>query len=349
MMLSTESRRHTVWVCTLFALVLSLLPGSSAAADARVGLFEFGGRDYAADDLSPKLRALMYRLDVEHFERRRQIADEMIYELHLEAEATRRGISRRALAEELVGVAAPDDDAVQAFYAANKERIGRPLAAVEEQVRERLRSVAIEQRKQTLLDEIKREGGFKSHLVTPEPPPADIAIDGFPSKGRKQAPVTIVEFADYQCPMCKRAAAVMHRIAETYPDSVRIVFRDFPINRSGISRRIAEAGVCANEQDRFWDYHDLAFDRQHELTHESPLEFAAQLGFDMRRFEACLASASTSARVARSAREAKRLGLTGTPSVYVNGRALESNHLEQDLRRIIDTELARVHLESRHP
>ncbi len=319
-------------------LLATCLYAQSVRADE--SLFEFDGQAFTSLDLPPKLRTMLYELDLEHFERRRQLAEELLFKLYLKDEAERTNTSTEQLAEQWLSVDSPSEDAVTAFYAANQGRIGKPLEVVRDKIQEHLRSQGVERKKAELLQEVKRRGSFKLTFEPPAVPPANIATEGYPSKGSENAPITIVEFGDYQCHMCKRAAAVMHRLLESYPEDVRIVFRDFPINPSGISRKVAEGAWCAHEQQRFWDFHDLAFDLQHELSARSSTEFADHLGFDMTEFKACLTSERARQRVASSQRDARRLGLSATPSVYVNGQPLLSDDLEKDLRAIVERKIA---------
>jgi len=139
---------------------------------------------------------------------------------------------------------------------------------------------------------------------------------------------------------CVKLTVPLRRIAERYRDEVRIVFMDFPINPSGISRAVAEGAACADRQDGFWRYHDLAFDRQGGLSRDSAAQLAAELGIDVEAFRACLDSAFPRERVARSEAQARRLGLSATPTIFLNGRRLHLHDLENDLPREIDKILA---------
>lgn len=170
----------------------------------------------------------------------------------------------------------------------------------------------------------------------------DVAVAGRPSLGPDDAAVTIVEFADYQCPFCARYAR------ETYPalidrfgDRVRYVVRNYPLGaRHPHARKAAEAAECASDQGEFWTYRDHLFRNQASLDVESLNRFADELGLDPRAFRDCLESGEKADIVARDADDARRYGVRGTPTFFVNGRILVGAHsLEAFAERIRLAEL----------
>jgi protein-disulfide isomerase len=299
-------------------------------------LIRFGGEEYGVADASPRLRQLLYDLEVAHYEQHQMLADELLFEIYLKAESEERGVEPAVLARELLNVQPIDEEAVRRFYDDNAARIGQPYEEVRSRIAEHLRTEALRAKQAELLDAAKDEGDFELLLPPPSPPPIDIATRGYPRRGAESPSVTIVEFGDYQCPRCRRAADVLHRLVEEHPDHVQVIYMDFPINRSGISRKVAEGAVCAQAQDQFWPYHDLAFAHQARLDHDSPMKIARTIGLDEDAFSTCLDKGAGKARVAHAEREARRLGLRATPSIFVNGRPFRSRHMERDLENLID-------------
>lgn len=172
-----------------------------------------------------------------------------------------------------------------------------------------------------------------------EPIPFDLA--GFPSKGPDDAEVTLVKFADYQCSHCKQAHEILKTVLPDFLDRVRYVYLDFPINRSGISRKVAEGAVCADQQQRYWDYQELAFNQQQTLNQDSVIAIAEQLELDLPAFSRCLLDESTAARVKRAENQAIRAGLTGTPAFFINGRPVSlrqnlADELHAQLEQALD-------------
>ena len=318
----------------LIGLMLSGIAVHGIAADS--GLFRFEGKTYSADQASSKLRTLLYDLDLQYYEQRQALADEFLLELYVNEEAAKRGVSTAALARELLYIPSIQEDELRAFYDANAARIDQPYEQMRERIRQHLHDQQLRTVKLKILAKVKEEHDFEALVAPPESPPLEIATEGYPRKGAEAARFTIVEFGDYQCPHCSKAAKVLHRLVENYPDDVQVIYMDFPINRTGISRIVAEGAACALQQEEFWAYHDLAYERQSELNDRSPMAFAKILGLDEVAFAKCITGRGAKAHVARSADEARRLGLTATPSIFVNGRPLRSRHLERDLQRLID-------------
>ena len=262
--------------------------------------------------------------------------DDAVFDTHVADLATETGRDPATVRGELLAAEPPTDAEVEALYAANRERIGAPL----EQVRPRIEQFITAQRqagrKRQVLLALAGEGRFETALAAPQPPRIDIAIDGFPSRGAEQPKVTVVEFADYQCPYCRDAAGVLHELLKSNPDTLRVVYIDFPINPSGISREVAMGAVCAAEQDRYWDYHDLAFERQRQLDTQAATMLAGLLSLDTAAFESCLDKPETAAQVARAESEARRLGLDSTPTLFLNGRRLILQDIRNELPRVVE-------------
>ena len=216
----------------------------------------------------------------------------------------------------------------------------RESRLVHEQIARHLQRQATLERREAIIARLKSEGGFRLLIAPPEPPPLVIDTRGRPVRGDPSAPVTLVEFSDFQCPNCKRSVQVMELLFEQHPDAVKLVHMDFPINPSGVSRRVAMGGVCAQDQGRFWQYKALAFARQEALDEGSPRALATELGLDIERFGACMRDPATRGKVQASEREGKRLGVTGTPTLFVDGRPFPSSHLLRDLGEYIEKRTA---------
>ena len=159
-----------------------------------------------------------------------------------------------------------------------------------------------------------------------------IGVDGRPSLGAEDAEVTVVEFSDFRCPYCKRVAQYVEIVAASYRDSVRFVFRHMPLD-SGCNpyvRRslhpgaceLAAGAACADEQDRFWAYHDVAFHTEGEVTTELLGTIAQEAELDMTAFRECLDSDRGREIVRQDIETAVKLGVTSTPTMFINGRAL---------------------------
>jgi protein-disulfide isomerase len=167
-----------------------------------------------------------------------------------------------------------------------------------------------------------------------------IDVDGAPSRGPANAPVTIVEFADFQCPFCAQGARTLRRLQNLYPTQVRLVFKHFPLRGSEGSRLAHEASVAAEAQGKFWEMYTLLMANQTAHDRESLLGYADELGLDRAAFRNRLEEQRQRGRVLRDVIEGRRLGVIGTPTYFVNGRRLVGARGLGEFRSLVDEELA---------
>ena len=207
----------------------------------------------------------------------------------------------------------------------------------------------------------RRSGvGTLEHLAQEDPnfyqwytsqPIATVSPDEGNSKGSPNAPVTIVEFSDFQCEHCAVAYRVLKQVLPRYGGQVRVVYRNFPLDMScnsslhaPLHNEACEAAIaaeCAGEQGRFWQYHDLLFENQVAISHENLLRFAQQLSLDVKAFQTCLKSDRARAKVERDVEEGVRLGIDSTPTMFLNGRTIKGSLNAQHLEAAIGIERAK--------
>lgn len=186
--------------------------------------------------------------------------------------------------------------------------------------------------------------GAQAQAAAPTPLPArldNVDVDDDPAFGDSNAPVTIVEFSDFQCPYCARYFSDTHqRIVDEYGDQIRFVYRDFPL--SSIHPRAqasAEAAQCADDQNAFWDYHDLLFTNQSALDNESLISYAARLNLDTDKFRTCLESGKYTDEVLADFEAGREYGVTGTPTFFINGVRVVGAQPFEVFQQIIEEEL----------
>jgi protein-disulfide isomerase len=149
-----------------------------------------------------------------------------------------------------------------------------------------------------------------------------LELTGSPSKGAPDAPITIVEWADFECPACKAASPVLDQVVAENKD-VRLVFKNFPLDIHQNAELAARAAVAADAQGKFWEMHKLMFDSTVPLVEATLLKFAQDLGLDLEQFKASLRSEATADRVAQDRKQGEEVKLRATPTVFVNGRLFE--------------------------
>ena len=163
-----------------------------------------------------------------------------------------------------------------------------------------------------------------------------------PLRALRPRTITIVEFSDFQCPFCRAAEASLKQVRQKYGDQVKLVYMDFPLGFHPHSMDAARAARCAADQDRFWQFHDALFLDQKKLEPENLKQTAAKVGLDSDKFNACFASNRHDAGIRQDMAEGNSLGVTGTPTFFVNGRELVGAQPPPKFDEVIDEELART-------
>ena len=170
----------------------------------------------------------------------------------------------------------------------------------------------------------------------------DIPTEGFPSLGPEDAPITLVEFSDYQCPYCKRwHDEVYQQLLAAYPGQIRFVYRQFPltsIHPDAMSAAIAS--MCAEDQDSFWQFHDKLFSDEYGLGRDAFTKYAADLGLNTSAFETCLDSGKFDDFIQQDMNFSLNLGIRSTPTFFVNGLAVVGAQPLDVFKKVIDKELA---------
>ncbi len=170
------------------------------------------------------------------------------------------------------------------------------------------------------------------------------ADENDPVLGLANAPVTIIEFSDFQCPYCQKGFEVMKQVETEYVETgkVKLVYKNFPLSFHPQAENAALAAACANEQGMFWDYHDLLFQNQEQLGMENYLKWADKLGMDLKTFESCLSSKKYAEAIAADMEYGQANGVTGTPAFFINGKLIEGAQPYEVFKAEIDALLAEV-------
>lgn len=167
----------------------------------------------------------------------------------------------------------------------------------------------------------------------------EVSVDDDPALGPADAPITIIEFSDFNCPYCEKwHVETFQPLMAAYPDQIRFVYRDFPIT-SAESLLAAQAAQCAGDQDAFWPFHDSLLSGGMPLGREAYEQYALRLGLDAQALLACLDSEKYRAEVESDARYAAGLGASGTPTFFINGLPLVGAQPLAQFQAIIDQEL----------
>jgi protein-disulfide isomerase len=269
--------------------------------------------------------------------------DELVARALVEREATARGVSVEELTKTEVDdklVIAPEE--AKSIYDAQKSQPGLAGKSEEEGlklVEEKLRQKKAAERRQAFVAELRAKGGVR---LLYEPERVAVSLDDDPVRGPKDAPITILEFSDFQCPYCGRVEPTLKKIEERYGDKVRLAFRDYPLSFHPFAAKAAEAGSCANQQGKFWELHDILFANQQKLSVEDLKHHAGEAGLDAAAFAKCLDSGQYTEEWKKDLADGNKYGVTGTPAFFINGRFLNGAVPIEKFTAIIDEELERA-------
>jgi protein-disulfide isomerase len=339
-------RRRRLLSAGLVVLLLSLTlgaPGARGETAVAAPLAEVNGETITVKELEQAAGVRLARLEEQLYELKRRELEALIADRLFAQEAARRSISVSALldAEVTSKVTLVTEQEIDLFYQANKARVRGDEASGRQQIRTHLQQQKLFARRDEFVSALRSKSKIVMRLPSPSVVRVAVGTQGAPVRGPAEAPVTLVEFSDFHCPFCKQSQATLKRLLERYPAKLRLVYRDLPLDQlHPQARRAAEAARCATDQGKFWEYHDILFAEPPQANGESLRRYAERAGLDTVVFERCLASGSHREAVQRDVEEGTRLGITGTPAFFVNGRPLLGAQPLEAFTRLIDEELA---------
>jgi protein-disulfide isomerase len=304
-------------------------PPATAADRARV-MATVNDKQITMGDIETSLRPLIFNVQEQVYALRKQDLELKINDTLLSQEAQKKGVTTRALldTEVTAKVARVTDAEAQAFYDQNKERISGEFAQVKPQVIQYMQERKEREATIAYADVLRKAATLQINLTAPESPAFSIATDDQPAKGNSKAVVTIVEFTDFECPSCAKQHPVLERIVSEFKDQVRLVVRDFPLSQHANARQAAEAAEAAREQGKYWEYVAVLFRNQSALGVEKLRQYATDLGLDRAKFDASLDSGKFAEKIQRDVFDGRKLGISGTPTLYINGKRIADNSYE---------------------
>jgi len=231
------------------------------------------------------------------------------------------------------------DADMHAFYESQRSQINQPFEAVEAPMREYLQGIASGEALGNYLHSLRE----KYHAeITWQPLREQVDATG-PARGPEHAPITIVEFSDFECPYCARLAPILKQLLAAYPQDIRLVFRNLPLQAIHPKAiRAAEAAACAREQGKFWEMHDAIYAGQDMLNNKELREKAASIELNAQQFKSCTDTRQELTAIQADADAAAQLGLTATPTAFVNGRYVDGVMLLYQWKALVDDELKRI-------
>ncbi len=331
--------------CNPPAETAATAPASESAAPAATTsevVAELGSEKITLTELESWIKDDLFSREMEGknpsalYEMRSEALERMIGERVLAAEAKRTGKTSEALVQEAVAAVAPvTDEQVKAFFEQNKDRVGgQSFEQLAPRIKMHLQQLGMQAAGEQLQQKLRASAGVDVKLAAPR-----IAVaEGGTARGPENAPITLIEFSDYQCPFCRRAEPTVKELLARYPTQIRFVYRHFPLEMHNRARPAAEAAVCAGNQGRFWEYHEKVFTGSG--FEEADLErYAKEVGVDVAAFQACRKDGSAKGSVDKDFADGQAVGVTGTPAFFINGIQLSGARPVEVFVKIIEQEL----------
>ena len=293
-------------------------------------------------EMGPKLRQLEVKALTELYDRRRGLIDEMISKRLLENEAKSKGKTLEQWFQSDYVNTVPDvsDEEAKAFFEEHKAQM--PQGQSFDDLKPRIKQFAKQQKLRDgmskMLEQLKEKHHAQVALEAPDLPRIEVEAKG-PARGPANAPVTVVEFSDFQCPFCGREYPVIERLMKEYDGKVRLVFRNYPLDFHPFAEKAAEAGACAAEQGKFWELHDKMFTNQQRLTVDDLKGYAKAVGVDASKFDQCLDSGAKRGQVDDDQKAGNEAGVNGTPAFFINGIFINGAQPYEQIKQTVDREL----------
>jgi protein-disulfide isomerase len=281
-------------------------------------------------EIEDAIRTLNFKAQEQAYGLRKKRLEVKINDVLLEQEAKRRSMTVAALLESEVTSKASKitDERLRAFYELNKTNLKGDYAQLKEPLAEYLQSREKNMAEEAFAAEMRRRAAIQSFLAEPSPPVYTINIDDQPVKGNPSAPVTIVEFTDYQCPSCASLQPAVESLLKEFGDKARLVVRDFPLRQHADAFKAAEAAEAAREQGKYWEYAALLYSNRSALAVEDLKKYAGQLGLDRQLFDQALASGKFADQVRRDLQDGMKVGVYSTPAFFINGKQVPAKTYE---------------------
>lgn len=317
---------------------------SAPTTDKSKPVAEVAGQPIYEGDFSPSVQMGLRHIHDEEYKLKKQAIEAMMSEKILENEAKKRNTTVEKLLETEVDSKVPDPtpDDVAAYYKDHQSQIGKSFDDVKLMLGPALKGMEVQRARQKYAKDllVQAEADNEAVLLL-HPPTVNVSVDPGRVRGNENAPVTIVEFADFGCPYCRQAESTISRVLTKYPQEVRFAYRDYPVTSLHPNAEIAaEASRCAADQGKYWQFHDFLFANPDKQSQAGLMQEADALHLDDKKFNACLASGQYKPQIQQDLQDGMRAGVRGTPAFFVNGVFLEGAQPLEAFDRLIKQDLA---------
>lgn len=334
---------------TLFSFLISPLFSQTPAGevceetDPKKIVAEVYGQKLTEGELNRSLSIDLFQMQKNIYNLKKRKIDEWVEKILLEKEAMKKKLTLEQLMEkEIRSKTRPvSQKDVDKFYEQNKER----LPGTKEQLADRIKSFLENEGRQTTyrnyVDRLKKRARVVYSLLKPQHPRVELSLTPGPTRGKENAKVKIVEFSDFECPGCAGLVAKLDRVLKKYGSKVSLTFKAYPLSFHKKAVLAHQASLCADDQGKFWPYHDILFKNQQAMERKDLEGHAEKLTFNMTTFRQCLDSGEKFAKVQKDISEGDQAGVNATPTFFVNGKIVVGDIPQEQIEELINEELKR--------
>lgn len=296
------------------------------------------GEKITQGELDDASRTRMLKIQSQIYDLQEGVLNEMVQDKLLEADAKKNGkTSEQMLSEVESKVQTSTEAEAKRLYQMQKKRFGdKEFEEVKETIMNYLDTQKKKMAIRSYMSKLYKDAQVDIKL---ERPRMEVSVDDDPSKGPKGAPITIIEFSEYQCPFCRKARPTIDRILKDYDGKVHYVFRDFPLGFHDNAKSAANAAQCAGDQKKYWEFNKELWKIQRDLTKENFMRIAGELKLNMDEFKKCVESNKFYAEIDKDQQDGLNAGVSGTPAYFINGVFLSGARPYSAFKAIIDAEL----------
>jgi protein-disulfide isomerase len=317
------------------ACPLMMIAQAAPAVNTPAVVAEIDGRKLTDADLEHKMSGSLLQARYQYYMSERKALDQLVDDQLLALAAERRHVTVDQLLDKEIykDIKDPTEDQLQVYYEGMES--DQSYEAVHDQVLDHIRQLRRDKARAAFIKDLHTQANLRILL---EPPVAEVNLDQAEVKGSKTAQVVLLEFADYECPYCQKVNPLMQKLKDEYGDKLTIAYKDFPLPMHHRSQKAAEAARCAGEQGKYWEYHDVLY--YSRMLDVNDLKKHAQvLKLDEAQFNKCLDGGGEAEAVKKNLEEGKRLGLSGTPSFFVNNHFFHGAVDYNTLREMVEQQL----------
>jgi protein-disulfide isomerase len=326
------------FVKSALGVALGLLSAGrmSAQTDASSVVAEVGGIKVTMGELEQEESAKLLSAHYQYYQAETKALNELIDKRLLEQKAKRENLTVDQLIDRDIKsqVKDPTEEQMKVYYEGLETE--QPYDSVRDKILDKIREIRTQKVRAAYIKALHAETTVSVLL---EPPQVNVNTQNAPTLGSEKAAVTLVEFADYECPYCQRVAADVKKLKEDFGDRLTLTYKDFPLPMHSRAEKAAEATRCASQQGKYWEFHDELF-KSKELDVDQLKAQARSLKLDPDKFDKCLDSGEQASLIDQDKKEGTRLGINGTPSFFINGRFLSGAVDYAALRQVVEQQLA---------